>query len=261
MAPTSFDEETYNRYLLDASGPKKVIDYSSAQPDYVDDYEVGEEAVEGQYRMKHTNQKFRIGGLPAFKPEPADEESIQKEEQFADVIKASTGQTADLTEAQREEKELLQALEQIRQMENRELIAKEATELKSRVADYLNQGEYVYELYSIMVHSGGAFGGHYYAYVKSFEDGKWYNFNDSSVTELKDEQELFKTFGDGSGNSGTAYLLMYRKITGEEQPYKFPEALVPDYLKAEIEAETEKLIAEQKAREEKLLNLKLKVYY
>ena len=29
------------------------------------------------------------------------------------------------------------------------------------------QGPYVYELFSIMVHSGSAIGGHYYAYIKS----------------------------------------------------------------------------------------------
>lgn len=67
-------------------------------------------------------------------------------------------------------------------MENRELIAKEAADASSKVQEYLQQGEFVYELYSIMIHSGGAYGGHYYAYIKSFEDGKWYNFNDSSVT-------------------------------------------------------------------------------
>lgn len=71
---------------------------------------------------------------------------------------------------------------QIREMENRELIAKEAADASSKVQEYLQQGEFVYELYSIMIHSGGAYGGHYYAYIKSFEDGKWYNFNDSSVT-------------------------------------------------------------------------------
>ena len=72
-------------------------------------------------------------------------------------------------------------------MENRELVAKEANEMHSKIDSYLEQGEFVYELYSIMIHSGGAFGGHYYAYIKSFEDGKWYNFNDSSVTEITDE--------------------------------------------------------------------------
>ena len=53
---------------------------------------------------------------------------------------------------------------------------------------------------------------------------------------------------------------MYRKITGTEEPYQFPTDLVPEYLKQEIEAETERLIKEQKAIEEKLLNLNLKMY-
>lgn len=30
----------------------------------------------------------------------------------------------------------------------------------------LKQGEYVYELFSVMVHQGSAAGGHYYAYIK-----------------------------------------------------------------------------------------------
>lgn len=146
-------------------------------------------------------------------------------------------------------------------MENRELLNKEVEQATSKVEEYLQQGEFVYELYSIMIHSGGAYGGHYYAYVKSFEDGKWYNFNDSSVTEIVTEEELFKTFGDGKGSSGTAYLLMYRKITGQEQPVKFSDDLVPSYLKEEIEAETERMIKEQKIMEERLLNLTVKVFH
>jgi len=31
----------------------------------------------------------------------------------------------------------------------------------------LEQGEYVYEVYAILIHTGGAFGGHYFAYIKS----------------------------------------------------------------------------------------------
>ena len=98
-----------------------------------------------------------------------------------------------------------------------------------------------------MIHSGGAYGGHYYAYIKSFEDGNWYNFNDSTVTKIANEEEIFKTFGDSKGSSGTAYMLMYRKITGMEEQYQFSVDLVPQYLKQEIEAETERLITEQKA--------------
>ena len=54
---------------------------------------------------------------------------------------------------------------------------------------------------------------------------------------------------------------MFRKITGQEEPYKFPVSAVPDYLTEEIEAETQKLIIAQRAIEEKLLNLNLKVYH
>ena len=66
--PRSFDEETYNKYLLDDRGPKKVIDYSQIEVDAdltsfdMDLQAPTEKAVEGQYRMKHTNEKFSIGG-------------------------------------------------------------------------------------------------------------------------------------------------------------------------------------------------------
>ena len=118
----------------------------------------------------------------------------------------------------------------------------------------------MYQLYAIMIHSGGAYGGHYYAYIKSFEDGKWYDFNDTTVTPLKEEEEIFNTFG-GPGKGGTAYLLMYRKVAGDEQTFKFSDDLVPDYLKEEIVLDTERQIKEEMAREEKLLQLRLKVYH
>jgi ubiquitin carboxyl-terminal hydrolase 47 len=60
-----------------------------------------------------------------------------------------------------EDEELEIALRQIRDMENTILQQNEDT-LK---------GENVYDLYAILIHQGGAFGGHYFAYIKSFEDG------------------------------------------------------------------------------------------
>ena len=58
--------------------------------------------------------------------------------------------------------------------------------------DLLKEGEFVYELYAVLVHNGGAFGGHYFASVRSVD--KWFNFNDSQVKEI-DSQEVVKTFG------------------------------------------------------------------
>lgn len=44
-------------------------------------------------------------------------------------------------------------------------------------------GPFVYQLFSIMIHSGSASGGHYYAYIKDFTTGEWFCFNDQSVTK------------------------------------------------------------------------------
>lgn len=57
-------------------------------------------------------------------------------------------------------------------------------------------GEFVYELFAVMIHSGSAQGGHYFAYIRSFDTGQWYNFNDSSVTAI-DENALKDVFGGG----------------------------------------------------------------
>jgi ubiquitin carboxyl-terminal hydrolase 47 len=51
-------------------------------------------------------------------------------------------------------------------------------------------------------------GGHYYAYIKSFEDGKWYNFNDGNVNVIPESQineEITKMYG----GPASAYMLQY----------------------------------------------------
>ncbi|XP_063969963.1 ubiquitin carboxyl-terminal hydrolase 47-like [Lytechinus pictus] len=84
------------------------------------------------------------------------------------------------------------------------------------------RGPFMYELFSIMVHSGTASGGHYYAYIKSFTDGQWYCFNDQHVTRITYD-DIRKTYGgepthyrgyySSSYTSSTnAYMLMYRQI-------------------------------------------------
>lgn len=116
----------------------------------------------------------------------------------------------------------------------------------------------MYELFSILIHSGSALGGHYYAYIKSFEDGKWYNFNDSSVSELHPANvvnEIQNMYGGHSNAS--AYMLQYRKydpsLKTDDQMQDEPEALgievgddlIPDYQKIELEKEAEVLLQEQ----------------
>ena len=62
--------------------------------------------------------------------------------------------------------------------------------------------EYKYELYGVCNHSGGVMGGHYTSYVKN-ANGKWYHYNDTSVSEVGVIEIII---------SPKAYVLFYRKI-------------------------------------------------
>lgn len=131
---------------------------------------------------------------------------------------------------------------------------------------YKQDGEYVYELFSIMIHSGSAMGGHYYAYIKCFEDSKWYNFNDSVVREIE-EKEITKVFGGesttsswGSSYSANAYLLMYRRIC-PENIIRVDDSQIPSYIAAEITEQVEEEKKEASAREEKNLSIHFRVSY
>ncbi|VDL73312.1 unnamed protein product [Nippostrongylus brasiliensis] len=69
---------------------------------------------------------------------------------------------------------------------------------RAYVNKLLRRGEYVYELFSVMVHQGSAAGGHYFAHIKY------------------GPEEIAKSYGGSYGGWSTsntnAYMLMYRKI-------------------------------------------------
>ena len=143
---------------------------------------------------------------------------------------------------------------------------KRKKQLQETVELYKKEGDNVYELFSIMIHSGSAMGGHYYAYIKNFEDSKWYNFNDSNVKEIE-EKEITKVFGGetstsswGITYSANAYLLMYRKITPENL-VGVSDLDIPSYVKTEIDEQLESYKKEVKDREEKNLTTHFKVFY
>jgi ubiquitin C-terminal hydrolase len=103
----------------------------------------------------------------------------------------------------------------------------------------------IYELYSVLIHSGGAMGGHYYAFIRNFETGKWYKFNDSSVTEIK-QSEIMQMFGgdlkkEGNKPSVTntsfntnAYMLLYRLYDPNRNINALSSIEIPQYLIDEI---------------------------
>jgi hypothetical protein len=138
------------------------------------------------------------------------------------------------------------------------------------------KGEWVYELYAVLVHSGAISGGHYYVYIRDTSTNKWWNFNDSSVTEVTEKTVLeaqggFRaavTSAHSSYSSSSyirypavyparqvescanAYMLMYRKVTAAAMAVEFPgDELVPAYIREEVQRVTEE--AERKKQEVK----------
>lgn len=73
-------------------------------------------------------------------------------------------------------------------------------DLSQYVIGYKNE-IYKYELYGVCNHSGSTMGGHYTSYVKN-ANGKWYHFNDTSVSEVTSINYII---------SSKAYVLFYRK--------------------------------------------------
>ena len=100
-----------------------------------------------------------------------------------------------------------------------------------------------------MIHSGGAYGGHYYAYIKDLETSKWHHFNDSVVREIS-FLDIVDTFGLGqapkgkaglaqrrtSANYANAYMLMYRIINENEdiQQLVIDDSEIPDEVRYDV---------------------------
>lgn len=100
-----------------------------------------------------------------------------------------------------------------------------------------------YELFSIMIHSGSATGGHYYAYIKCFETDQWYNFNDEKVTKL-DKSDISKAFGTSysSYSSTTAYMLLYRQKNAKRNEKFIKIDEFSEHLKQVLEREKKQQI-------------------
>ncbi|XP_020575008.1 ubiquitin carboxyl-terminal hydrolase 5 isoform X1 [Phalaenopsis equestris] len=74
------------------------------------------------------------------------------------------------------------------------------------LTDYLankgNSQRQTYELYALSNHYGSMASGHYTAHIKLFEENRWYNFDDSHVSSINEEEV----------KSAAAYVLFYRRV-------------------------------------------------
>lgn len=99
-----------------------------------------------------------------------------------------------------------------------------------------------------MVHAGGAYGGHYYAYIKDFETNKWFHFNDTVVREIS-FLDLLEVFGQHPEkgrkgmaqkrlgfNAASAYMLKYRIINDKEDTSSLVvhEEEIPEEIRQDV---------------------------
>ncbi|XP_060658375.1 ubiquitin carboxyl-terminal hydrolase 47 isoform X1 [Drosophila nasuta] len=116
-------------------------------------------------------------------------------------------------------------------------------------------GPYHYELFAIMIHSGSASGGHYYAYIKEFENNDWFSFNDQNVSSITQE-DIQRSFGGPNGSyyssaytsSTNAYMLMYRQVDAKRNELAAKASEFPEHIKTLLP----KLHAEEETRSTRL---------
>uniref|UniRef100_A0A672LS56 Ubiquitin carboxyl-terminal hydrolase 47 n=1 Tax=Sinocyclocheilus grahami TaxID=75366 RepID=A0A672LS56_SINGR len=119
-----------------------------------------------------------------------------------------------------------------------------------------------FELFSVMVHSGSAAGGHYYACIKSFSDSQWYSFNDQHVSKVIYQYYPFLSnlliFRPNS--STNAYMLMYR-LKDPSRNAKFLEVEdFPEHIKRLVQRERESEEQEKRQREIERNTCKIKLF-
>ena len=126
----------------------------------------------------------------------------------------------------------------------------------------LEDGTLPYDLFAVLIHRGTAAFGHYYAYIKDFQTGKWLDFNDATVTALQEADikrafggkvaPSYGTYGGGasSQSSASAYMLMYRRRDTNLNIDDVPDSIVPTYIFADQKAEEERAAAERLKKQE-----------
>jgi ubiquitin carboxyl-terminal hydrolase 47 len=134
----------------------------------------------------------------------------------------------------------------------------------------MKEGQFVYELFSILIHSGGAHAGHYYAYIKDSANNQWYKFNDVMVYRIS-FLEIISTFGQNISkkkrysnnvqNRSNAYMLMYRQIDPDFNVNEVPKSLISQELRDEVENDVTVEKIKLLERERKDNRMQLKVIY
>ncbi|KAH0777991.1 hypothetical protein KY290_009402 [Solanum tuberosum] len=122
----------------------------------------------------------------------------------------------------------------------------------------------LYTLHSVLVHSGGVHGGHYYAFIRPTLSDQWYKFDDERVTKEDVKRALEEQYGGeeelpqtnpGFNNTpfkftkySNAYMLVYiRESDKEKIMCNVDEKDIAEHVRARLKREQEE--KEQKKKE------------
>ncbi|XP_015699161.1 ubiquitin C-terminal hydrolase 13-like isoform X2 [Oryza brachyantha] len=134
----------------------------------------------------------------------------------------------------------------------------------------------LYTLHSVLVHSGGGHGGHYYAFIRPALSDTWYKFDDERVTKEDMKRALEEQYGGEEElphtNPGlnttpirftkhsNAYMLVYIRESDKEKIIcDLDEKDIPEHLKIRLRKENEEKEYKKKEKAEAHMYTALKV--
>jgi ubiquitin carboxyl-terminal hydrolase 7 len=117
-----------------------------------------------------------------------------------------------------------------------------------------------YRLQSVLVHSGGPNGGHYYAFVRPLTSEQWYRFDDERVTKAKEKEATEAQFGGTEQQQHPGHTPQWKlpKISNAYMLVYVRESAIPE-INVDVSAEdisphlrrTLEIEQEEKARKKK----------
>ncbi|XP_044946339.1 ubiquitin C-terminal hydrolase 12-like isoform X3 [Hordeum vulgare subsp. vulgare] len=134
----------------------------------------------------------------------------------------------------------------------------------------------LYTLHSVLVHSGGVHGGHYYAFIRPTLSDQWYKFDDERVTKEDTKKALEEQYGGeeelpqvnpGFNNTpfkftkySNAYMLVYiRESDKEKIMCNVDEKDIAEHLRIRLKKEQEEKEHKKKEKAEAHLYTIIKV--
>jgi ubiquitin carboxyl-terminal hydrolase 7 len=98
-------------------------------------------------------------------------------------------------------------------------------------ADAERPNSTVFDLYGVLVRSGSAYSGHYYAFLRTSTASDWHKFNDTSVTMAAVQEAVDDNFSS-SASWANGYMLVYVRQADAPQIYqRIDDSLIHQHLR------------------------------